>query len=106
MAHVIQAVAHSRLKRRKTVNDDSTLLNLNKFGEDVLQDLLDSGYEIVAAGVTSSSDEEGVAHEGFPDNISADLELVPIRRQGDSSSPHQLVLEGCKEWLWFRKVVV
>ncbi|KAF4665300.1 hypothetical protein FOZ61_011025 [Perkinsus olseni] len=93
-ADVIQAVALSRVQRRKTVSADGSIasLNLNKFGEEVLQDLLDYGYDIVGAAMTSS--EEGdIVNE---DDLNAEEGGGPV-------NPHAQAMAECKEWLWSKR---
>ncbi|KAF4737156.1 hypothetical protein FOZ63_015918, partial [Perkinsus olseni] len=94
-ADVIQAVALSRVQRRKTVSADGSIasLNLNKFGEEVLQDLLDYGYDIVEAAMTSS--EEGdIVNEG---------DLNAEEEGGGLLNPHAQAMAECKEWLWSKR---
>ncbi|KAF4731287.1 hypothetical protein FOZ63_008941, partial [Perkinsus olseni] len=96
-ADVIQAVALSRVQRRKTVSADGSIasLNLNKFGEEVLQDLLDYGYDIVEAAMTSS--EEGdIVNEG-------DLNAEEAGGGGGPLNPHAQAMAECKEWLWSKR---
>ncbi|KAF4713695.1 hypothetical protein FOZ62_019965, partial [Perkinsus olseni] len=84
-----------RVQRRKTVSADGSIasLNLNKFGEEVLQDLLDYGYDIVEAAMTSS--EEGdIVNEG---------DLNAEEEGGGLLNPHAQAMAECKEWLWSKR---